>query len=168
MEYKCSKCGKVHDEWPALGFTTPDQYHELSEEEKDKVAEISEDFCVIKYEDQTDRFIRCVLFQEVNDCCQNLEYGVWVSVSEKSFNEYKSFFQSGDNDAVYFGYLCSQIPEYEDTLGIKMNVVVSQGDNRPEVIPHDDQMDDPFVKDYYEGISKEEAEQRIKSMVESN
>jgi len=34
------------------------------------------------------------------------------------------------------------------------------GNERPEIFPHED-FDHPFVKDYYSGISKKEAENRI-------
>ncbi len=34
MKYKCSICGKEHEEWPAIGFSTPINYEYLSEEDK--------------------------------------------------------------------------------------------------------------------------------------
>ena len=156
----------MHEDWPAIAFTTPDSYDTMSEEDRKKyVKEISNDFCIIEYEDQTDRFIRCVLFQEVIDHCEDLHYGVWASLSEKSFNDYNKHYHSLDYEATYFGYLSSQFPEYGNNYSIKTNVVYT-GKNRPEVIPHIDQMDIPFVKDYYEGITKAEAERRIKYMME--
>lgn len=167
MQHKCEKCGKIHDEWPALDFIAPEHYYLLSDEDKEKyVKELSDDFCVIEYEDQTDYFIRCVLFQKVLDYCNDLQYGVWVSLSEKSFDDYNADFLSDEQNATYFGYLCNQFPDYEYTLAIRMNVVTQNNRLRPEVIPHSDQMDVPFVRDYYEGITKEEAERRIKCMME--
>ena len=165
MKYKCTTCEKEHDEWPALAFASPYNYNILSEKDKKSIAELNEDFCVIKYEDQTDLFIRTILLQKVNDGCQNLDYGVWVSLSKKSFDDYSEHFKTGNQDVVYFGYLCSKIPEYDDTLSIKMNVIVKKGTNRPEVIPHEDQMDIPFVRDYYNGITVEEVERRIDFML---
>jgi hypothetical protein len=161
MKYICKNCGEEHEGWPALAFNSPDHYHNLSEDEKKNIAKISDDFCIIKNEDQTDRFIRAVLFQKVNDHCQNLEYGVWVSLSEKSYKDYLDNFKSDDHEGGYFGYLSNQIPGYENTLLIKTNVIVSKGNNRPEIIPQDDQIENEFVKDYYKGISKEEAEDRV-------
>src|SRR6185369_1884704 len=128
--------------------------HILSDEDKTNMAQVDEDFCIIRHEDQTDYFIRAVLKQKVKDNCQDLDYGIWVSLSEKSFKDYSSKFDSGGNESIYFGYFSNKIPEYGDTLSIKTNVVVTKGNNRPEVIPHDDQMGNDFVSDYYEGISK--------------
>jgi hypothetical protein len=161
MRYTCSTCGKEHENWPALGFDAPYHYHCLSDDEKKAIAELSSDFCTISYADQTSRFIRAVLFQKVNDHCEDLHYGVWVSLSEKSFRDYKDHFQDDNHKAMYFGYLSSWIPNYEDTTSIKANVELSLGGNRPEVIPHNDQIGHPFVHDYYNGISRDEAERRI-------
>ena len=84
-EFKCSKCGKVHSEWPALTFKSPANYDFLSDKEKTELGKLDSDFCEIHYEDQIDRFIRVTLTQKVNDTCENLDYGLWVSLSEKSY-----------------------------------------------------------------------------------
>jgi len=60
-EFKCSTCGELHDELLALGFTSPLYYDTLNKKDKEHIAELSSDFCVINHEDQTDRFIRTTL-----------------------------------------------------------------------------------------------------------
>lgn len=163
MQFQCTKCGKIHEDWPAITFDAPHNYYTLSEEEKRRyVKELSEDCCVIEYEDQTDRFIRAVLFQEVINSCQDLHYGIWVSLSEKSFDDYNDNFLSEDQEGVYFGYLCSHIPGYDFSNAIKTNIVLAKNRQRPEVIPHKDQMDNSdFVRDYWNGITQKEAQKRI-------
>ena len=50
--------------------------------------------------------------------------GVWVSVSEKSFNDYQSHFHDNPGNVVYFGMICNWLPPYEtDTFGLHCNVV---------------------------------------------
>jgi hypothetical protein len=166
MRYNCEKCGKIHDHWPALAFDSPYYYNILSDKDKEEIAELNDDFCVIKYETQTDFFIRVVLNQLVNDSCQDLPYGLWVTLSEKNFQEYSEYFSTGNQDKVYFGFLSNVIEGYDHTLNLKMNVVVKKGSNRPEIVPHEDQLDNTFVKDYYEGITITEAKRRIKHIVE--
>lgn len=84
--YTCTSCGEKHEDMPALCFATPDPYNQLSEEERIAYqAECDSDFCIIRYPDQTDRFIRAVLLIPIIGHEETLEYGVWVSVSEKSF-----------------------------------------------------------------------------------
>jgi hypothetical protein len=63
MRYTCSSCGKEHEDLPAIAFDAPSYYYDLSDEEKETIAEFTNDFCIIKDEDQTDRFIRAILFQ---------------------------------------------------------------------------------------------------------
>src|SRR5688500_16614016 len=140
MKYICSKCGQEHEGRPAIAFSSPYFYDNLSQVDKESIAKLSEDFCIIKHEDQTDRFIRAVLHQKINDDCQTLDYGVWVSLSEKSYKDYLDNYDSESHKATYFGFLSNILTGYEDTLSIKANVVL-RGKTRPEVIPHNDQLD---------------------------
>jgi hypothetical protein len=164
MKYTCSTCGKQHDDWPALAFDSPHYYHNLSDVEKETIAQLSSDFCVITYEDQTDRFIRCTLTQKVDGSCQCLEYGIWVSLSERSFADYSDNFDNKNHETAYFGYFCNNIPGYESTLSIPTSVRTRTGGKRPEVILDPD-FDHQFVKDYYNGIGIQEAEIRINNML---
>ena len=88
--YTCECCGKVLEDWPSLAFKTPDSYYWLSDEDKAN-STISDDFCVVNTEGETYRFIRVVMFIEVINSCQELHYGVWVSLSEASFNDYNEY-----------------------------------------------------------------------------
>lgn len=164
MKYICNSCGKEHEEWPALTFNTPDGYHCLSDEDKAAIAEISNDFCVVTHPDQTDRYIRCTLTLKVNDHCEDLDYGVWVSLSEKSFEDYKLNYDNENHEASYFGWLANDIWGYEFEDSIPTTVFTRTGGHRPEIVPHQD-VDHSLVRDYYNGISKEEAERRIEEMI---
>ena len=44
--------------------------------------------------------------------------------------------------------------------------MTKSGNDRPEIFPHED-FDHPFVRDYYGGISKTEAENRINEMIKN-
>ncbi|MNK02174.1 hypothetical protein D3C87_199940 [compost metagenome] len=164
IKYTCSVCGKEHEEWPALAYNAPQAYLSLSEREKEEIADLTDDFCVIRYEDQTDRFIRCTLTQKVTDHCEDLEYGFWVSLSEKSFNDYDENYHNENHETVYFGWMSNFLPEYKYAESIPTNVYTRSGNQRPEIVPHEDS-DHPFVKDYYQGITKAEAERRINYML---
>lgn len=164
VKYTCSCCGKEHEEWPALTYRWPDNYGGLSEIEKTEIAELDSDFCVIKYPDQTDRFIRCILTQKIIDHCEALEYGLWVSLSEKSFQDYSDNYGNDNHETVYFGWLCNNIQGYKFENNIPADVVTKAGNSRPEIIPHES-CEHPFVYDYYNGITKAEAARRIKAMI---
>ncbi len=164
VKFTCSCCGLQHESWPALTFNSPSQYFFLSEEDKDEIAEIGSDFCTITYTDHTAYFIRCRLIQQVNDSCQNLDYGIWASLSEKSFKDYKENYHNLKHETTYFGWLCNEIPGYEFDDSIPTDVVTQTGDSRPIVVPHDS-CNHPFVYDYYNGISEVEALKRIREMI---
>ncbi|WP_035085296.1 DUF2199 domain-containing protein [Aquimarina latercula] len=163
--FECSQCGVIHDMWPALTYESPTPYHQLTDHEKKTIGKLNTDFCVIENQEQTDRFIRVVLSQKVIDYSQDLEYGVWVSLSEKSFNDYKENFNNEEHQTEYFGWLSNDIPQYDFFESIPMTVHTKKGNTRPEIIPHDD-FHHPFIRDYYNGISKEEAETRIHQMMD--
>lgn len=164
IKYLCNNCGKEHESWPALTFNFPLPYDVLSEDEKNQIAEIDSDFCIIRNPEQTDFFIRCTLTQKVIDHCENLDYGIWVSLSEKSFKDYKDNFDNENHEVGYFGWLSNRLPDYVFKESIPMNVHTRSGNQRPEIVPHDD-FQHPFVHDYYNGITKAEAERRITDML---
>lgn len=159
MKYICECCGKEKEDWPAIAYQAPYPYMDLLDEEI-KNAELSPDLCVIKYPDEICYFIRVVLVQEVTDNCQDLEYGVWISLSEKSFNEYKKMYDNKDFKGGYFGWLTNYLPDYEFHDPIPTDVIIDNQIGRPFIYPHQS-FDHPFIKDFYNGISKEEAEKRI-------
>ena len=165
-KYKCTNCGKEHDEWPALAFKSPVQYHNLTEKNKNEIGKLDEDFCEIQQEDQIDRFIRVTLSQKIIDSCETLEYGLWVSLSQKSYEDYKENFNNQNYETGYFGWLCSNIVEYGETVSIPCDVFTKKGNQRPEIFPHED-FEHPFVSDYHNGISKKEAEKRINDMLKN-
>lgn len=163
-EYLCSECGKAHFELPALGFKTPFHYDILDDEDKANIAEVSEDFCIIRHPEQNDRFIRTVLTIPIIDSCEVLDYGIWVSLSEKSFDDYYENFKKEKDEPVYFGMICNEIKDYkESTLGLHVNVQVRSGGIRPEIIPHENSH--LLIKDWENGISIKEAENRIKETI---
>lgn len=163
MSFTCNICGKRHEGWPALSFDAPYNYHVLSDEDRSTTGYLDSDSCTIKRLKQTDRFIRCTLLQKVNEHCEDLNYGLWVSLSEKSFNDYKENFNNENHEAGYFGYISNLLPDYDSTLNIPMNVYIQRGTTRPLVAPHTD-IDHSFAKDYFDGISKQIAEKRISAI----
>ncbi|GAO44029.1 hypothetical protein FPE01S_03_00680 [Flavihumibacter petaseus NBRC 106054] len=103
--------------------------------------------------------------QKVNYSCQDLNYGLWVSLSEKSYDDYLANFNNDNHETTYFGWLCNGIPGYNFDSSIPMNVFTQKGNLRPVIEPHES-FDHPFVKDYYQGITKDEADRRVNQMLD--
>ena len=143
---------------------TPFHFDILSEREKNEIAEISEDFCIIHYPEQTDRFIRTIFSIPVHDTCETFDYGIWVSLSQESFEDYQNNFKIETIERTYFGMICNEIIDYSvTTLGLHVNVQVRKGGIRPEILPH--QAGHQLIKDWENGISIEEAEKRIEKAI---
>jgi hypothetical protein len=164
IKYTCSNCGKDHEEWPALAYDSPTSYNVLSEEMRQEIGELTSDFCIVRHPEQADRFIRCTLTLKVNDQCEVLEYGLWVSLSEKSYQDYSENYGNPEHQATYFGWLSNDLPDYEISESIPTTVYTRSNGLRPEIVPHDD-CDHQLIHDYYHGISKIEAERRIQNML---
>ncbi|WP_353119666.1 DUF2199 domain-containing protein [Myroides odoratus] len=163
MKYTCEHCGQEHEDWPALVYPTPLSYAQLTEEEKED-AEVTSDFCAIINPEHTYYFIRVVLIQTVADACQDLDYGVWVSLSETSFKEYYENFDNKAFKTTYFGWLNNHIAPYPFTtcMEVGVNVEVDNERGRPFIYLHQKENND-LVRDLYSGISLEEATNRIQA-----
>jgi hypothetical protein len=165
IKYTCSCCGQEHEQWPALAYTSPTNYNNLSEEDKQNIGTLTGDFCTIIHPDKTNKFILCTLSLKIIAHCQTLEYGLWVSLSDKSYEDYSENFKNENHQAQYFGWLCNDLPDYTFQGSIPTTVFTRLGNSRPEIVPHRN-FDHALVEDRYNGITKTEAEKRIKNMLQ--
>lgn len=124
------------------------------------MGKLSEDFCVIKYDEGTDYFIRAVLEVPILGVEEPFLWGVWVSFSEKSFKQYWDTYEDPQEGEGFFGWVCNEIPVYPYSSSRPADVVVQGGRQRPKVLLHrGDPEDDPLVIDQVNGISIERAQQ---------
>lgn len=165
VKFTCSCCGKEYNEWPALVYSSPIYYSNLSDDDKKNIAELTSDICIIHHSDQVDRFVRGVLKIPIIESCRYLEYGIWVSLSETSFEDYQVNYNNNNREGGYFGWTSNNIQGYENTLSIASDVYLQQNGLRPLVVPHQSH-DHPLVGDYYNGISMDEAQKRIDAVIQ--
>ena len=158
--FKCSCCGETHEGSPSFGFNAPDQYLSLSEEQRSQLATLSDDFCTITHDEGTDRFIRAVLEVPIEGVEQPFLWGVWVSLSEKSFNRYKETYNDPVEGEGFFGWVCNRISLYPYDHPRPSDVVVQAGRSRPKVLLHrGTHEDDPLAIDQIHGISVAQAQE---------
>ncbi len=158
---KDKNVGSEPEELPAIGFQAPYYFDVLEDEEKASMAEITDDFCVIRHPDQTDRFIRAVLHIPIKGTGETFDYGLWVSVSEKSFKAYKKSYDKDGKTQTYFGMISNEIADYEaSTLALHADINTRNGGDRPEIVLHES--DHPLFSDWTNGITREEALNRIR------
>jgi hypothetical protein len=162
VEATCSTCGKSHNiDETSLGADAPAQWRILSEAER-LDSELTGEQCVIKADGKTSFYIRACLDVPVKGESVSFTWGVWVSLSEDNFLEMSEHWHDPSRIGLgpYFGWLCTAIPEYRDTMYLKTNVYQREVGVRPRVELQP--TDHPLAVHQREGIDRKE----LQAMVE--
>ncbi len=122
IKWKCNLCNEWHTDLPfAYGPTQPDPYFHIPENEREARVEGDKDFCVI---DREHFFVRGQLLIPVADAGQIFSWDVWVSLSKANFKRTIQLLETEgrESEKPYFGWLCTRLPLYPDTLHLKTQV----------------------------------------------
>ena len=165
FRWKCGSCEEWHS-GPCLDFGYEAPYYWSKEnEEASRHARLlpnwgkgrretflEEDFCAIE---GRDFFLRGLIHLPIIGSGETLCWGVWGSLSEENF---ETFLVKGDDPTRVelphmFSWLSTQIPEYPDTLNLKMYAHIQKPDWRPifalQITDH------PLAQEYHHGITPE-------------
>ena len=127
----CGTCGKFHAELPMdFAVETPYPYLVIPAEERNSRCSLTSDVCVI---DKKEFYIRGCLEIPVIDGPRPFGWGVWVSLSEKSFKRVIELwdYDGREKEPPYFGWLCTRLPLYPDTGLLKTHVHLRPLNQRP-------------------------------------
>ena len=99
------------------------------EEYKDRVLE-NDDQCII---DNEHYFVRGHIEIPVTGSSEPFIWSVWVSLSEESFSHMSESWDEEGREAnkPYFGWLCTKLPCYENTLHLRTSVQTQKIGNVP-------------------------------------
>jgi hypothetical protein len=161
--FTCADCGEQHHELPLdFGWDAPLAWLSIPEAERAQRTLLTPDLCVI---DDRELFIRGCLEVPLVDAPSALVWGVWTSLSEKSFARVKALWDSDEriDEPPYFGWLCSRIPGYPDTVLLKTHVHTRMKDMRPYV--ELEPTDHPLAVEQREGITLERAREIAVAML---
>lgn len=113
---------------------------------------VDEDFCEVRYADgAVDRFIRCLLHLPVPEFGDDFRFGVWISVSEQSWDIYRKGFGGGSYQTNgCFGYLMHDIPDYPGSFLLNADVWFQPNNLRPVVELHE--VEHPLVAAQRNGV----------------
>ncbi|HWG87794.1 MAG TPA: DUF2199 domain-containing protein [Candidatus Acidoferrales bacterium] len=155
--YTCSCCGQRHEGSPSFGCKAPMHYEELSDEDKQSIATLTDDLCQIDHPEGADYFARVVLELPIHGVAEPFLWGVWVSLSQESFEKYTSTWGEHDESDSYFGWFSNHLPYYPNTVNLKTNVRPRNGGARPilELQPSDH----PLAIHFQNGMTIQEAQQ---------
>jgi hypothetical protein len=106
---------------------------QVPEAERAGRGKLDSDVCVIDNGDSKNIFVRGRLEIPIVHHPELFVWGVWVSVSEKSFERIVELWHapSIDNEPPKFGWLCNNIVLYPATMHLKTHLHLRSGGNRP-------------------------------------
>lgn len=137
-------------------------YWDGGRSERDK---LSADLCIWTDDDgEPSYFIRGVLEIPIIGTDDVLGYGVWSSLSEKSFDRVLELWDDPrrTEEPAYFGWLSNSLPGYPETLNLKMEVITRDLDGRPVFELQDG--DHPLIAEQRNGITMD----RVREIAELN
>ena len=135
MEFTCATCGQIHDASDvSFGADSPVPWRLLKPAELAE-SELGQEQCIIVAEGGPHFFVRACLEIPIIDQQRAFTWGVWVSLSEQSFAEVSEHWDDPERtkSGPYFGWLCTIIPEYPDTMYLKTSVHQREVGLRPLV-----------------------------------
>lgn len=164
LRFKCRTCDEWHEGLPSPGWDYPVQYLLVPEADRDARIQLTTDTCII---DGRQFYVRANLPIHVHHSAEPLRWGVWVSLSAKSFARFDELFhdetrQPGES---FYGWLCALIPGYADTQLLKSNIHIQPWPHRP--IVELEPTDHPLAVDARDGISPERAIELVRPFVQT-
>ena len=163
--YICHTCGQWHDGLPMdVGFDYPDYYVSIPESERPaRTWILDHDLCIV----DEDRFVRGCLQIPVIGTSDTFVFGIWSTLSLKSFNRVRSIWGSPlpPDEPPYFGWLSNRIAGYPDTINLKVMVRLRDGNLRPQMFL--EPTDHPLAIERQEGISLERVQEIVERTIHS-
>lgn len=151
--WRCARCGEEHEGLPLDWAVEAPGYWDGGRSPGDR---LTEDLCTWTDDDgRLNYFIRGVLHVPVPELADTLRYGVWSSLSERSFERVLELWDDERRTAEppYFGWLSNAIRGYPDTLQLPLDVVTDAVELRPSLVLRD--AEHPLVREQRDGISLE-------------
>ena len=134
-----------------MGYQEPYYTNEIDVSEKERRVFLTSDLCVL---DGKFFFIRCLLPIKVHGTDEDFSWGIWSCLSKENFLRYQASYDEDMSDwEPMFGYLSNRLPDYPDTLNLKLSVQPGPRRARPTV--QLEPTDHRLAVDQREGITLE-------------
>jgi hypothetical protein len=159
----CQTCGQHHAELPMdFGADAPAPYYSIPLAEREARCELTSDLCMI---DEKAFFIRGCLEIPVVDGPRPFVWGVWTSLSEQSFKRTGEIWDmpGRENEPPFFGWLCTALPLYPETLHLKTHVHTRPLGQRPLV--ELEATDHPLAVEQRTGITMDRVRQIAEALL---
>ncbi|WP_322025786.1 DUF2199 domain-containing protein [Burkholderia sp. BCC1977] len=153
FRFQCAQCDEWHEGEPSVAFKLPDFLLGIPEPERATRAIRDEDMCVV---DRQYFFVRACLEVPIIGADEPFLWGLWVSLSERSFDDYLENQEAGNASGPYFSWLANRLPGYPVPKGLKSHTHPRLDGQRPLV--ELDTTDHPLSLDFHNGMSAERAQ----------
>jgi hypothetical protein len=154
MRFTCARCGAEHDiDEVSFGTDAPLQWDLLSDAERSRSI-LGGEQCEIESAEGRSFYIRACLEIPVRGRARAFAWGVWCSLSEKSYIEMSEHWNDPRRTTLgpYFGWLCTNVPGYPDTAFLKTMVHQREVGIRP--IVEVEATDHPLSVDQRRGVDE--------------
>lgn len=162
FRFDCRSCGQVHEGMPGFGAEAPLSYFAVPKAERERRCRLGKDDCVI---DEKEYFVRGCIELRVHGESDPFIWGVWVSLSEKSYKAWNESYSLDHRSHIgpFFGWLNAWLKPYPDTTDLKTYVHLRDHGTRPyiELEP----TDHPLSVEQREGITVERVSEIYALMV---
>lgn len=112
-----------------FGFRLPDEVHALTYLDRYRRTRSNADLCTL---DETRHFIRGVLPLPILETDDTFVWGIWVEVASDCHDSYIQQWDSPVQDVTPFsGVVVNELPGYEGTMGIEVEVHFGAASERP-------------------------------------
>jgi len=165
LRWKCGSCEEWHP-GPCLDFSYDSPQYWLNKHgamhrknqlrpgwgETNGGTFLNEDFCAIE---DHDFFVRGIIHLPIIGAAETFRWGVWGTVSRANFEKLLEMDKDPDRVELpeMFSWLSSLIPEYPDTLNMKMYAKIQEVGMRPHF--RLELSDHPLSQEYHRGITPE-------------
>jgi hypothetical protein len=161
--WTCGCCGKQFDSVPLdFAYDCPAYWHGIPKSERASRGKLGSDLC------RADEYtvVRGCIEIPIIGLDERFVWGVWVSVSEESFERILELWKEEDlaDEPPRFGWLNNSLPNYPDTLSLKTHIHVRSGNLRPAV--ELEPTDHPLAVEQREGITIERLEEIVASLMQ--
>ncbi len=161
LRWKCGSCEEWHT-GPCLDFAYDSPHYwckeyenanlPLSRSDNPGKTFLDEDYCAIE---DRDFFVRGIIHLPIIGTAETFRWGVWGSLSRANFETLWRIDQDSKRVELpaMFSWLSTRIPEYPDTLSLKMHAHIQAPGERPHFeLEH---ADHPLAQEYHKGITPE-------------
>jgi hypothetical protein len=166
MTFTCDTCGKVHDLAEiSFGTHAPDPWGGLTDAER-AISELGDETCITRHENgEQNYFIRARIILPIRGTARTFEWGVWCSLSERSFNELTAHWYDPARTKLgpHFGWLCTRLSPYPNTVLLKTLVHQQPVGVRPTV--ELEPTDHPLAVQQRDGIDPADLQAMVRKLL---